>query len=306
MRPQGPTTPFALRGVRLALIGALTLAVTAGHAHAQAAKPATPAATPAAKPAAATAAAPAARTEPDDLRLGFLLFQQVDRLNPGSASQLNTVSTGSLAVGADFDYKVAAIPVSKKGANPFLAFAGRIVGSSRAVAESVPIPGDTTGRDTLELVPDARAVELTGSLRLAYPVFTRGKEVLTNAYLKAEVSSIFVTETRNGLLDVRTYAIGFERASGQFAGSYVDLGYGRDGTFGAFSGERYKVHVLIIGTISPATNGRRGNFSTFAELELSSDNKGGPDGLRVQVGARLDSDGVLRGVAGLIGGVLGT
>jgi hypothetical protein len=304
MRPQGPTTPFALRGVRFTLAGALALAMTAGIAHAQAAKPATPAAKPAA--AAAATPAPAARAELEDLRLGFLLFEQVDRLNPGSASQLNTVSTGSIAVGADFDYKVMALPLGKKGSNPFLAFAGRILASSRAVAESVPIVGDTTGRDTLQLVPDARAVELTGSIRLAYPVYARGKEVLTNAYFKAEVSSIFVTETRNGLLDVRTYAIGFERASGQFAGSFVDLGYGRDGTFGAFSGERYKVHVLIIGAISPATSGKRGNFSTFAELELSSDNKGGPDGLRVQVGARLDSDGVLKGVSGLIGGILGT
>lgn len=302
MRPQGPTTPFALRGVCLALAGALALATMAGNAHAQAAKPATPAA----KPAAPAAAPAAARTEPDDLRLGFLLFEQVDRLNPGSASQLNTVSTGSIAIGADFDYKVAAIPVSKSGANPFIAFAGRIMASQRAVAESVPIPGDTTGRDTLQVIPDARAVDLTGSFRIAYPVYVRGKEVLTNAYFKAEVSSIFVTETRNGLIDVRTYAIGFERASGQFAGSFVDLGYGRDGTYGAFSGDRYKVHVMIIGTLSPATSGKRGNFSTFAELELSSDNKGGPDGLKVQVGARLDSDGVLRGVSGLIGGILGT
>lgn len=302
MRPQGPTTPFALRGACVALAGALALATMAGPVHAQAAKPAA-AAAPAAKPA---APAPAPKSEPDDLRLGFLLFQQVDRLNPGTASQLNTVSTGSIAIGADFDFKVMAIPVSKKGSNPFVAFAGRIAASSRAVAESVPIVGDTTGHDTLMIIPDARAVELTGSVRLAYPVYARGREVLTNAYFKVEVSSIFVTETRSGLLDVRTYALGFERASGPFAGSFVDLGYGRDGTYGAFSGDRYKVHVLIIGAISPATSGRRGNFATFAELELSSDNKGGPDGLKVQVGARLDSDGVLKGVSGFIGGILGT
>lgn len=301
MRPQGPTTPFAFRGACVALAGALALATMAAPVHAQAAKPAAPAAA-----APAPAPAPATRTEPDDLRLGFMLFQQVDRLNPGTASQINTVSTGSIAIGADFDYKVAQLPLSKKGANPFLAFGGRIAASSRAVAESVPIPGDTTGRDTLQIVPDARAVELTGSMRLAYPVYVRGREVLTNAYVKVEVSSIFVTETRNGLLDVRTYALGFERASGPFAGSFVDLGYGRDGTFGAFSGDRYKVHVLIIGAISPATSGRRGNFATFAELELSSDNKGGPDGLKVQIGARLDSDGVLKGVSGFIGGILGT
>jgi hypothetical protein len=297
MRPQGPSSPFAPRGMRIAFIGAIALAMmAAGTAHAaEAAKPAAP------------AAAPAAHTTPEDLRLSFMITQQVDRLNPGTAAIGSTVSTGSIALGTEFDWKAAVIPVSKKGSNPYLSLAGRIIASDRALAETVPIEGDTLLRDTLLVIPSSRTVELTGSLRLGYPVYARGKEVITNAYIKLEVSSIFATETRAGILDARTYALGFERASGGFAGSFVDLGYGRDASFSsAYGANRYKVHVLIVGAISPATTGRRGNLATFAELELSSDNKGGPDGLRVQVGVRLDSEGVLRGVSGLVGGILGT
>jgi hypothetical protein len=290
--------------MRIALTGATALAMmaaTVAHA-AEAAKPAV-------RPAAATAAAaaPAAHSNPEDLRLSFMLTQQVDRLNPGAAALGTTVSTGSIAMGSDFDFKAAVLPLSKKGSNPYLSLAGRIIASDRALAETVPIAGDTLMRDTLMVIPSARTVELSGSIRLGYPVYVRGKEVITNMYVKAEVTTIFATLTRRGMLDARTYALGFERASGGFAGSFVDLGYGRDASFSsAYGANRYKVHVMIIGAISPATSGRRGNLATFAELELSSDNKGGPDGLRVQIGVRLDSDGVLRGVSGLVGGILGT
>jgi hypothetical protein len=261
-------------------------------------------------PAAGAAEAPKpdpAKAPLDDLRLGFVLCQQVDRLNPGSASSENSTSTGSIAMGADLDFRVAVIPATKKGPNPSVGFGGRILASERAIAEMVPIPGDTLGRDSIEIVPAARTIELSGSVRVAYPVHVVGGQPVTSAYLKAEVTSLFARDTRGGLIDSRTYAIGFERLTGTFAGSFIDLGYGSDGTFGsAYGGGRYKVHVYVQGAISPATSPRRGNVAAFAEIELNSDNQGGPDGLRALVGFKLDSDGVLRGVSGFLGGLLGT
>ena len=298
MRPQGPTTPFALRGSRVALAGALALATMAAPVRAQTPKPAAP------RPA---AAAPAARPEADDLRLSFIAGEQVDRLNPGMAASDNPVSTGSITVGGEFDFRVAELPVNKKGPNPALSLSGRMLLSERSLAQSVPIAGDTTGRDTLEIIPAARTIELAGAMRMEYPVYVRRGEAVTYAYLKAEVATVFARDTRTAALDVRTYALGFERANGIFAGSFVDFGYGRDAAFGAVYGaKRYKVHVLITGAISPAATGRRGNLSAFADLDVSTDNKGGPEGVRALVGLRLDSDGLLRGVSGLIGGLLGT
>jgi hypothetical protein len=296
MRPQGPSTPFALRGLRVALAGALALATMAAAARAaDAPKPA----------AAAPAAAP--KSEPDDLRLAFLVGEQIDRLNPGTASSDNPVATGSITLGAEFDFRVAVLPVSKKGPNPALSISGRMVASDRALGQSVPIPGDTTGRDTLQVIPAASTLEMAGAMRLAYPVYVRRGEAVTYAYLKAEVATVFARDTRTAALDVRTYALGFERANGNFAGSFVDFGYGRDAAFGdVYGAKRYKVHVLIMGAISPATSGRRGNLAAFADFDVSTDNQGGPEGVRAMVGLRLDSDGLLRGVSGLIGGLLGT
>jgi hypothetical protein len=291
MRPQRRLAPRWLS----ALAGILVLA----HAGAvRAADPPRPADAPASGADAA-----------DGMRLGLLLGEQVARLNPGAASADNSVSNGGLALGADLDFKAMSIPITKTIAGPVVFLSGRVLASDRAIAQAEPIPGDTTGRDTLRIVPSTHAIELVGAFRIAYPIESRGGVPVSRVYFKAEAGSIFTEGTRADMLDVLTYAIGFERTSGTFAGSFVDLGYGRDGTFGAgYAGSRYKVHVLVQGDVMAAAGAtrQRGGLDAFAELEVDTDNQGGPDGLRALLGVKLDGAGLLRGMGGFIGGVLGT
>ena len=95
-----------------------------------------------------------------------------------------------------------------------------------------------------------------------------------------------------------------QRSSTHFAGSFAEVTHGHNAAFGAaHASGRYTVHVLLQGTLAPSEGAHRGhgNLGAFAELEVDTDNAGGPDGLRALMGLKLDGNGVFDAVRGLIG-----
>lgn len=268
----------------------------------------TPSAAQGAKPAAPAAPAAVHDTRSDDFRVELLFAEQIDRFNPGVAASENSVAAGGMATGVEFEFHAANLWMPKKvRTRPQLVLGGRLLSSERVIAQSVATAVDTlTGiaPDSVEVFPDAKAVELIASFRLRYPLASVGGVTQTAVYFRAESGAVFAEHMTGDLLSVTHFGLGFERMSGTFAGSFVEVAKGSNETFGAnFASGRYNVHVLLQGVMPPPEGSKRtrSNLSAFAELEVDTDNKGGPDGVRALLGLKLDGAGLFEGVRGLLG-----
>jgi hypothetical protein len=127
---------------------------------------------------------------------------------------------------------------------------------------------------------------------------------LSRLYLKYEASSIFPKDTDSDLLDVTTYAAGFERSSGALEGSFFELGYGHNGIFGSTNEkDRWKVHAMVqtVMTRGDPSRRNRGTLTAYGEIYLDTDNGSGPDGLRAMLGMKLNTVGLVQAVQGLLG-----
>ncbi len=286
----------ALRApARIALLLASLCLCCVVPVFAQAAKPATPATS-------------AAADKSDDFRVQLLFAQRIDRFNPGVAASENSVAAGGMATGLEFEFHAANfwMPKSIK-ARPQLILGGRMLSSERVIAQSVATQIDTlTGQapDSVEVFPDAKAVELMASFRIRYPLASAGGVTQTAIYFRAESGAVFAEHMTGDLLSVTRFGLGFERTAGTFSGSFVEVAKGSNETFGAnFASGRYNVHVLLQGAMPPPEGSKRtrSNLSAFAELEVDTDNKGGPDGVRALLGLKLDGAGIFEGVRGLVG-----
>lgn len=261
-----------------------------------------------ARPAAAVTPAVPAAVPHDDFRLTLFVAQQIDRFNAGLAATQNAVAAGGMVMGADVDMRVAEIPVGKRGsARPLVSFTGRMIAGERVLAQSVETAVDTaTGvaPDSIEVFPDAKSVEMLAGLRIAYPIQMLAGVPQTAVYFAAEAGATFAEHMTGDLLSTTRYGLGFERMAGTFSGSRVEVLSGRNESFGAnHASGRYTVHVLVKGALAAAEGAtlHRSHLGAFVELEVDTDNKGGPDGVRALMGLTLDGDGVFSAVRGLLG-----
>jgi len=103
---------------------------------------------------------------------------------------------------------------------------------------------------------------------------------------------------------------GFERTAGWFEGSCVEVGMGRDETFGReFALTRWNVHVALQGRLLPspvlATPARAGRtvappdetrriLWAFVDVDIDTDGGAGPDGLQLRFGLSTDVAGILQ------------
>lgn len=262
----------------------------------------------AAKPAPAAAAPVASGDKSDDFRVQLILAEQIDRFNPGVAASENSVAAGGMATGLEFEFHAANLWMPKKiKTRPQIVLGGRLLSSERVLAQSVATEIDTvTGEapDSIEVFPDAKSIELMASFRIRVPLAVGPGAPQTAVYFRAESGAIFAEHMTGDLLSVTHFGLGFERTAGTFAGSFVEVAKGSNETFGAnFASGRYNVHVLLQGVMPPPEGSKRtrSNLSAFAELEVDTDNKGGPDGVRALLGLKLDGAGLFEGVRGLLG-----
>lgn len=105
-------------------------------------------------------------------------------------------------------------------------------------------------------------------------------------------------------LTITKARVGFERTTGWFEGSCVEVGMGRDETFGReFAATRWDVHVALQGRLlpppahsAPAKVGKavatpdemRRMLWAFVDVVVDTDGGAGPDGLQVRFGLSTD------------------
>lgn len=118
---------------------------------------------------------------------------------------------------------------------------------------------------------------------------------------------------RTGGAEFRTITkarFGFERTAGWFEGSIVEVGMGRDETYGReFASKRWDVHVALQGRLlpppvrfAPAKAGKaattpdetRRMLWAFADMDVDTDGGVGPDGLQLRFGVATDVAGILQ------------
>jgi hypothetical protein len=103
---------------------------------------------------------------------------------------------------------------------------------------------------------------------------------------------------------------GFERTAGWFEGSCVEVGMGRDETYGReFASRRWDVHIALQGRLlpppirsAPAKAGKavappdetRRMVWVFADVTVDTDGGPGPDGLQLRFGLSTDVAGILQ------------
>jgi len=239
---------------------------------------------------------------PEVLNVSLLLSAQVDRLSPGLAGLGTSVDTQGPAGGAELDFNVVEFHVPRETAFGSIHVYGRILYSHRTLMQDTT--SSVSGATGQEIISDARCAELMGGLRVGFPVISRGSLAISRVYLKYEANSIFSKDTDSDLLNVTTYAVGFERSSGPLQGSFFELGYGQNGVFGStYEKKRWKVHTMVqtLLTRGDPAKRNRGTLTGYGELYLDSDNKSGPDALRVMVGLKLNTVGLVQAVQGLLG-----
>jgi len=264
-----------------------------------------------ARPAATTApvaAAASSHASAEAFRVSLFAAQQIDRFNPGIAASQNSVASGGMVLGVDLDMHVADVWMPKKvTTRPMVMFTGRLLAGERVLAQTVETAVDTlTGEapDSIEVFPHAKAVELIAGLKLAYPVQMLRGVPQTALFLKAETGATFAEHMTGDLLSTTRIGLGFERMSGTFAGSLVEVLSGHNESFGSsHASGRYAVHVLIRGALGAPEGAtlHRSPLGAFVDLEVDTDNQGGPDGVRALMGLTLDGDGIFAAVRGLVG-----
>ncbi len=264
----------------------------------------------AARTALAAAAAPAASPAPaEEFLVTLIAAQQIDRFNAGLAASQNAVAAGGMVLGLDVDMRVAEIPVSRNraAARPIVSVTGRLLAGERVLAQSVATATDTTtgeAPDSIVVFPDAKSVEMMAGLRIAYPIQMRAGVAQTAVVLTAEAGATFAEHMTGDLLSTTRYGLGFERMAGTFAGSRVEVLSGRNESFGArHASGRYTVHVRVRGSLAAADGATmaRSHLGAFVDLEVDTDNKGGPDGVRALMGLTLDGAGLFGAARGLLG-----
>jgi hypothetical protein len=103
---------------------------------------------------------------------------------------------------------------------------------------------------------------------------------------------------------------GFERTAGWFEGSCVEVGMGRDESYGReFAAKRWDVHVALQGRLlppparsAPAKAGKavappdetRRMLWAFVDMDVDTDGGPGPDGLQLRFGVSTDVAGILQ------------
>ena len=283
------------------LLLVVTSLLTTGSSVSAAVAPAKPAAP------APVVSAPAA-DKSDDFRLSLFVAEQIDRFNPGVAASAKSVASGGEVPGIDFDWHVADLPIKKKSAtNPRVYIEGRMLTCQRVLAQQVKTAYDSTLKaypDSLEIFPDAKSVEFNTALKLAYPMSVVNGEAQTAMYFRIEGGAIFAEHMSGDLLSYSRFGLGFQRLVGTFSGSYAEVCKGSDATFGSqHASGRYVVHVLLQGNLAPPEGSKRSrsNLGAFADLEVNTDNAGGPDGVRALLGLKLEGAGLFDGLRALIG-----
>jgi hypothetical protein len=251
------------------------------------------------------ATAPAFAAE-DRFTLDLRIARQIERFQSHEADSLG-LSVQQCTVGmAAFDFRVLDLPM--KPHPPALHVSGRALTSERVF---VSAPG---GVGSPEVTDESPMLEVYGGVALAIPLGIVDKTEGAEFHVGYEGGVVIARDTGENFLQVSTMVFGFQRTSGVFEGSVVDVTYGHDDLFGPTWapkrwGARADIECALIGgrtnvpagatvTAAAAAPPGRAPLRAFLEIALETDGRPGPDSIGLRGGFALDPAGLLSRMSG--------
>jgi hypothetical protein len=240
-----------------------------------------------------------ARADTERIRLMLGFARAVSRFHSVEADSIGLTYGLTNSPEADIDFRVLDLPMPKTP-RPALHVTAGALRDERILGPSLP------GQPPIRKV----VVVLRSGAYLLVPM----ELVRPNAGVALRVgwSGAYVLERTGGaeFLTITKARFGFERTAGWFEGSCVEVGMGRDETFGReFALTRWDVHVALQGRLlpppirsAPAKAGKaaappeeaRRMLWAFVDVVVDTDGGAGPDGLQLRFGLSTDVAGILQ------------
>jgi hypothetical protein len=131
-----------------------------------------------------------------------------------------------------------------------------------------------------------KATTLEGFMGIRADLVTLREESTSSSkfYLKGQLG--FLTTAQNGgdLVDMHHVGVGLTLTEGLFAGSYFELGYGRNDLFRS----KNPVRARIDGFLSIAPQGENSKGRPFMEIVVEPDFRSGPDNIQIFMGLDIN------------------
>jgi hypothetical protein len=240
-----------------------------------------------------------ARADTERIRLVLGFARAVSRFHSVEADSLGLSYSLTNSPEVDIDFRVLDLPMAKTP-RPALHVTAGALADERTLGPFMP--GDSLMR--------RQTIMLRSGVYLLVPL----ELVRPNAGVALRVgwSGAYVLGRTGGaeFLTITKARFGFERTAGWFEGSCVEVGMGRDETFGReFAAQRWDVHVALQGRLLPrpvpavpAKAGKavpppeetRRMLWAFADMDVDTDGGVGPDGLQLRFGLSTDVAGILQ------------
>jgi len=241
------------------------------------------------------------------VELGFARAEH--RFNSHQADSAG-LSFGSAYSGeVNVDFRVFDVPMKRPEARPALYVTAGALTDERTIGGS--LPGQPLTRPAL--------LVLRSGVHLLVPLEMVQPNAGVALRLGWEGSYVLGRTGGSEFLTSSKLRVGFERTAGWLAGSCVEVGMGRDETFGSeYASKRWDVHLGLqgrllpplprvtrpragapaaAGTAAPATGeASRRLLWAFADVLVDTDGNIGPDGLSMRVGLATDVGAVLQTV----------
>jgi hypothetical protein len=240
-----------------------------------------------------------ARADTERLRLVFSFARSVSRFDSFAADSAGLSCGLTNSPELDVDFRVLDLPMPKVP-RPTLHVTAGAIRDERTLGPS--LPGQPLTRQAVLVLRSG--MNLLVPLELVRPN--------SGVAFRAGWSGAYVLGRTGGaeFLTITKARFGFERTAGWFEGSGLDVGMGRDETYGRdFAAKRWDVHVALQGRLLPppvrSAPVKAGKAAAppdetlrmlwaFVDVDVDTDGGLGPDGLQLRVGLSTDVAGILQ------------
>ena len=244
---------------------------------------------------------PAAQARADTERIRLILgfARSVSRFHSAEADSMGLAYGLSNSPEVGLDFRVLDLPMPK-APRPALHVTAGALTDERTLGPF--LPGQPLIRQPVIVLQSG--VHLLVPLELVRPN--------AGVALRIGWSGAYVLGRTGGadFITITKARFGFERTTGWFEGSCVEVGMGRDETFGReFAGKRWDAHVALQGRILPppvhsAPAKTAKNVAppddphrmlwAFVDMDIDTDGGPGPEGLRLRFGLSTDVAAILQ------------
>ena len=258
---------------------------------------------------AAALLAPGIAGAEDRFSFDVRLARQAERFQSHEADSLGLSVTSSTVGIGECAFRVMDLPL-QKGVRPSVTVFGRAMTSERVFVYGAGLPA------AIARTEESPMVDVLGGLQLSLPLGMVDGTKGANLFLRYEGGVVIARSSGENFLQTSSVHFGFERDGGVFDGSEMEVGSGYNDLFGNdWGASRWSARMLVMmglgawpGSAAEATAAgkpaAKPNFDArrpvrlFAELELMTDGRPGPDALSVRAGVALDAGTLLTKIAG--------